>query len=72
MKYALRRMVSSERSPDVAGSACGDAEICAVVPAIVRLAGVALRSFLAVVARRPLWRLPVFFVGAGAPDSEED
>ena len=56
----------------MAGSACGDAEICAVVPAIVRLVGVPLRSFLVVVARRPLWRLPVFFVGTGAPDSKED
>lgn len=65
-------MVSSERSPDVAGFGCGDAEICAVVPAIVSLVVVSLRGFLAVVARRPLWRLSAFFVGAGPPDSEDD
>ena len=64
-------MVSSERSPDVAGFGCGDAEICAVVPAIVSLV-VSLRGFLAVVVRRPLWRLSAFFVGAGPPDSEDD
>jgi hypothetical protein len=71
MKYALRRMVSSETSADVAGSAGGDAEICAVVPAIVCLPDVILRGFLAVVARRPLWRLPVFFGGGGASDVED-
>ena len=65
-------MVSSERSPDVAGFGCGDAEICAVVPAIVSLVVVSLRGFLAVVARRPLWRLAAFFVGSGLPDSEDD
>ena len=64
-------MVSSERSPDVAGFGCGDAEICAVVPAISPVPA-SLRGFLAVVARCPLWRLSVFFVGAGPPDSEDD
>ena len=71
MKYALRRMVSSETSAEVAGSARGDAEICAVVPAIVSLPDVALRGFLAVAARRAPWRLPVFFGGAGASDAED-
>ena len=65
-------MVSSERSSDVAGLGCGDAEICAVVPAIVSLAVASLRGFLAVVGRRPLWRLWAFFVGAGPPDTEGD
>ena len=63
-------MVSSETSVEVAGSACGYAEISAVVPAVVCLGGVSLPGFLAVVARRPPWRLPVFFVGAGVPGSE--
>ena len=63
-------MTSSETSAEVAGSVCGDSEICAVVPAVVCLGGVTLRGFLAVVVRRPLWRLPVFFVGAGAPSAE--
>ena len=40
-----------------------------VVPAVVPFVAVSLRDFLAVVARRPLWRLPGFFVAAGAPDS---
>jgi len=65
-------MVSSERSPDVAGFGFGDAEICAVVPAIVSLVVAFLRGFLAVVTRRPLWRLAAFFVGACPPDSEDD
>ena len=65
-------MVSSGSSPDVAGFCCGDAEICAVVPAIVSLLVASLRGFLAVVARRPLWRLSAFFFGAGPPDSEDD
>jgi len=65
-------MVSSERSPDVAGLGCGDAEIFGVVPAIVSLAVAFLRGLLAVVARRPLWRLSAFFVGARPPDSKDD
>ena len=65
-------MVSSKRSPDGAGFGCGDAEICAVVPPIVSLVVASLRGFLAVVARRPLWRLRAFFVEAGPPDSEGD
>jgi hypothetical protein len=68
MKYALSRIVSSERSPDVAGCGCGDAEICAVLPTILSLASVALRGFLVVVARRPLCGLAVFLVGGGTPD----
>ena len=64
-------MVSSETSPEIAGSAGGDIEMCAVVPAIVSFRDVTLRGFLAVVARRPLWRLPVFFGGAGASDVED-
>jgi hypothetical protein len=71
MKYALRRMVSSETSPEIAGSAGGDIEMCAVVPAIVSFPDVTLRGFLAVLARRPLWRLSVFFGGAGASDVED-
>lgn len=71
MKYALRRMVSSKTSAEIAGSAGGDAEMCAVVPAIVSFRDVTLRGFLAVLARRPLWRLSVFFAGAGVSDVED-
>ncbi|MGE5212071.1 MAG: hypothetical protein ACM3NN_00115 [Nitrospirota bacterium] len=50
-------------------SACGEAEIAAgrLVASLV-LAG--LRGFFVVVARRGAWRLPVFFVVADAPDSD--
>jgi hypothetical protein len=71
MKYAVRRMVSSEKLPNVAGSACGDAEICAVALPIVFFAGMTFRGFLTVGTRRPLWRLPVFLVAVGASDSED-
>jgi hypothetical protein len=69
MKYARRRITSSEGSPDVDGSADGNAEIC-----VVRLARffvpVSL-GFLAAVARGPLRRLPVFFVMLGPSDSTD-
>ena len=68
MKYARRRIVSSEASADSDGSACGEAEIC-VVPPVVRFVVVGLRGFLAVVARRLVWRLPGFLVVSSAPDS---
>jgi len=68
MKYARRRIVSSEGSAESDGSACGDAEIC-VVLAVGAFVVVGLRGFLAVVARRPVRRLPGFFVVSGAPDS---
>jgi hypothetical protein len=69
MKYALRRTVSSERSAEAASFAGGDAEICAVVPAIVCLVDVIFGGCLAV--GRPRWRLPVFFGAAGASDAED-
>jgi len=49
-------------------SACGDAEMCAV-RLLASLVPLGLRGFFAVVARRGDWRLPVFFVAAGASDS---
>ena len=69
MKYARRRITSSDGSADVDGSADGNAEICAVRSAR-SLVTVAL-AFLAAVARRPLGRLPVFFVMLGPPDSAD-
>ena len=48
-------------------SACGEAEICAVA-SLVALDALGLRGFFAVVARRGAWRLPVFFVVAGASE----
>ena len=48
-------------------SACGEVEMCAVRS----LVSLGLRGFFAVVARRGVWRLPVFFVAAGAADSGE-
>ncbi len=50
--------------------ACGEAEMCAV-RSVVFLVPVGFRGFFAVVARRGVWRLPVFFVAAGASDSGE-
>ena len=48
----------------------GEVEMCAVrSPAPFIPLG--LRGFFAVVARRAVWRLPVFFVAAGASDSGE-
>lgn len=70
MKYARSRTVSSDGSPNVAGSACGDAEIFAI-PAVASFVTVGLRGFLIVVTRRPLERLPVFFVLLGLPDSAD-
>jgi hypothetical protein len=69
MKYARSRISSSEGSPDLGvGSACGDAEICVVLPAIPLVAA-GFRGFLTAVARRAFWRLAVFFVAVGAPDA---
>ena len=51
-------------------SACGDAEICAV-RSLVFLVPLGLRAFFAVIGRRAVWRLPVFFI-AGAPESAGD
>ena len=48
----------------------GDAEMCAV-RSLASLVPLGLRDFFAVVARRDVWRLPVFFVATGAPDSGE-
>ena len=48
-------------------SACGEAEMCAVRS----LLSLGFRGLFAVVARRGVWRLPVFFVAAGASDSGE-
>jgi hypothetical protein len=48
-------------------SAFGEAEMCAVRS----LLSLGFRGFFAVVARRGGWRLPVFFVAAGASDSGE-
>jgi hypothetical protein len=44
--------------------------MCAV-PSLASLFSLGLRGFFAVVARRGVWRLPVFFVAAAAPDSGE-
>jgi hypothetical protein len=44
--------------------------MCAV-RSLVTLVPLALRGFFAVLARRGVWRLPVFFVAAGASDSGE-
>jgi hypothetical protein len=61
MKYARKRISSSEGSPDVSvGSACGDAEI---------FVAAGLRDFLTAVARGRLWRMPVFFVSPDVLDS---
>ncbi len=48
-------------------SACGDREMCAVRS----LVSLGFRGFFAVVARRGVGRLPVFFVAAFAADSGE-
>jgi hypothetical protein len=64
-------MAFSEGSPDMAvTSACGDAEMCAV-RSLVTLVPLGLRDFFAVVARRGVRRLAVFFVVPSAPDSGE-
>jgi hypothetical protein len=41
------------------------------VRSLVTLVPLGLRGFFAVVARRGVWRLPVFFVATGASDSGE-
>jgi len=48
-------------------SACGEVEMCAVRS----LVSLGLRGFSEVVARRGVWRLPVFFVAAFAADCGE-
>ena len=42
-----------------------------VVRTLVTVVLLALRGFFVPVARRGVWRLPVFFVATGAPDSGE-
>jgi hypothetical protein len=69
MKYARRRITSSDGSAEVNGCADGNAEICAVRSAR-SLVTVAL-GFLAAVVRGPLRRLPVFFVMLEPPDSAD-
>ena len=60
--------MSSEGSKDRdVTSACGDAEMCAVGSVV----SLGFRGFFAVLARRGVWRLPVFFVVARALDSGE-
>lgn len=44
--------------------------MCAV-RSLVTLVPLGLRGFFVVVARRGVWRLPGFFVAAGAADSGE-
>ncbi len=44
--------------------------MCAV-RSLASLVPLDLRGFFAVVARRGVWRLPVFFAAAGAPDAGE-
>ena len=51
-------------------SACGEVEMCAV-RSLASFVPLGLLGFFAVVARRGVWRLPVFFVAAGASDSGE-
>jgi len=51
-------------------SAFGDAEMCAV-RSLASLVPLGLRGFFAVVARRGVWRLSVFFVAVAASDSGE-
>jgi len=51
-------------------SVCGEAEMCAV-RSVAFLVPVGLRRFFAVVVRRGVWRLPVFFVAASASDFGE-
>jgi hypothetical protein len=65
-------MLSSEGSAEMGvTSVCGDAEMRAV-RSLACFVPVGLRAFFVVVARRGVWRLPVFFVAAGASDSGED
>ena len=62
--------MSSADSLDVNGSAFGEAEMCAV-RSVGTLVPLRFRGFFAVVARRGVWRLAVFFVATGAPVSGE-
>ena len=50
-------------------SARGVGEMCAA-RSLAPLVPLGLRGFFAVVACRGVWRLPVFFVATGAPDSD--
>ena len=61
--------MSSEGSLDTAvTSGCGEWEMC-IGAAFLSRVPLGLRGFLAVVARRGVWRLPVFLVVAGAAES---
>lgn len=61
--------MSSEGSSDTAvTSGCGEDEMC-TGRLFVSPVPPGLRGFLAVVARRGVWRLPVFFVVTGASES---
>src|SRR4029077_15845744 len=51
-------------------SAFGEVEMCAL-RSLASFIPLRLRGFFAVVARRGVWRLPFFFVAAGASDSGE-
>jgi hypothetical protein len=49
----------------------GEVEMCAI-RSLASFVPLALRGFFAVGARRGVWRLPFFFVGAGAADCGND
>ena len=49
-------------------SGLGDGEMCAV-RSLETFIPLGLRGIFAVATRDGVWRLPVFFVAAGAPDS---
>ena len=51
-------------------SAFGEVEMCAV-RSLASFIPLGFRGFFAVVARCGIWRLPVFFVAAGASGSGE-
>ena len=48
----------------------GDSEMCAVC-LLEFFVPLGLRGFFAVIARGDVWRLPIFFLADGAPDSGE-
>ena len=51
-------------------AASGEVEMCAL-RSLASFIPLGLLGFFAVVARRGVWRLPVFFVAAGAAESGE-
>ena len=60
--------MSSEGSTDTAGAcACGEARI-SVARLLVSFVRLGLRTFFVAVARRDVWRLPVFFVVSDASE----